>query len=69
MIYSRLFCSYLYLSHFPLDFRDSLDRKLTFAPSGGDAVIGTRIFFVSAVLNLVLIRQEITAEPPGHTDF
>lgn len=43
---------------FPSDFRDSLDRKLTFAQSGGDAVIGTRIFFVSLVLNLVPIRQE-----------
>lgn len=40
MIYSRVFCSYVYLSHFPSDFRDSLDRKLTFAPSGGDAAIG-----------------------------
>lgn len=57
-LFSRSFCSYVYLSHFLSDFRDSLDRKLTFARSGGEALIGRRIVFVSIVLNLVLIRQE-----------
>lgn len=57
---AKTFCrltGYACLSHFPLDFYNSLDRKLTIAPPGGDAVTNTRIFFVSIVLNLILIRQ------------
>lgn len=67
MIYSRSFRSYVVFV-FPSDFRDSLDRELTFAQSGGDTVIGTRIFFVSLVLNLVPIRQA-RSQPNRHTDF
>lgn len=52
VIHSTSFHSYVYFSHFPWDFRDSLDRGFNLCS------IRWRIFFVSLVLNLVLIRQE-----------